>query len=262
MIGKDVKYLKSSAALLGYFVLTACGGSTSVPFRTISESTVSNATLGFTVDRSSVPGQISFDPNPQTETLLTFVRKTDRDLNGFEGYATADGSGIYLRSGSENSSVAIIVSDQTVAEGFGGTVIARNAPTDLPLAGTANYSGDYAALVTNETTGDHVTTITGDVALTADFEAALVSGTISDRQLANGEALADLTLDADGNTLADGVTTGFTSGGNLDGAEPQNGFYSAMIAGSTADEIVGAVKLSHTTDDGGLIEYGAFAAGH
>ncbi len=242
--------------------LTACGGSTSVPFETISESTVSNATIGFEVDRTSVPGQINFDPNPATETSLTFVRDVRRDLEGFEGYATEDGSSVYLRSGSGNSSIAVIVSDQTVAEGYAGTIIARNAPTDLPLSGTARYTGDYAALVTNEATGDHVTTITGDVALIAEFENLSVSGTIRGRQLESGETLADLTLTPDGPPFVDGVSTGFTSGGNLAGTEAVSGFFSAMIAGPTADEVVGSVKLNHETTDADLIEYGAFAVGH
>jgi hypothetical protein len=262
LIGNDVLRLKSSSALLGCLVLAACGGSTSVPFRTISERTVSNASLGFTVDRLSVADQISFDPNPETETALTFVRDTDRDLNGFEGYATADGSSIYMRSGSGNSSVAVIVSDQTVAEGYAGTVIARNAPTDLPLSGTASYTGDYAALVTNEATGEHVTTITGDVALTAEFENFSVSGIIDDRQFASGETLADLTLITSGVPFVDGVSTGFTSGGNASGTEAVDGFFSALIAGPSAGEVVGSVRLNHETDDADLIEHGAFVAGH
>lgn len=241
--------------------LAACGGSGSspLPFRTLSTATVTNATLDFEINRLTVPGQIIFDPNPETKADLIFSRTPDEDLNGFEGYLTADGSSIYLRSGSPNSAVATIISDQSVAEGFVGSIIARNVPTELPLSGSADYSGDYAAILTAETTGDRIGAVTGDVDLVADFETGLVAGTVSNRQLSNGRSLNNETLVAE-TTGVDGGTYGSVQPDIPNGEDFRTGDYALIIAGPNAEEIVGYTNLSYAIGPVSLIERGAFRA--
>ena len=239
--------------------VAACGGSTSVPFRTITESSVSNASLSFEIDRFSIPDQITFDPNPETDAALTFLRVPARDLNGFEAYETADGTGIFLRSGTDNSAVATIVTDGSVAEGFVGSIIARNSPTDLPVSGTASYTGDYAGILTADATGNRIDTVTGDVDLTIDFGTELISGTISNRALSDGRSLEDEIL-APASTIVDGATTGFVYPDNPGGDETASGGFAALVAGPNAEEIVGYAQLEYTIDDVAVTENGSFRA--
>lgn len=239
--------------------LAACGGSTSVPFRTISTNTISNATLAFEVDRLTVPGQITFDPNPETDAALTFLRVPARDLNGFEAYETTDGSGIYLRSGTENSAVVTIVTDGSVTEGYVGSIAARNSATDLPLSGTASYAGNYAGILTADATGDRIDTVTGDVALDANFGTGLISGMISNRALSDGSSLVDENL-LPASTIVDGGISGFTYPDIPGGEDTTSGGFAALVAGPNADEIVGYAQLEYEVDDVAVTENGAFRA--
>lgn len=156
---------------------------------------------------------------------------------------------------------------------------ARLTDTTLPLSGTATFNGDYVALLTpSDLSGDTIATLNpnalaigGNVALTADFENALISGEITDRQFL---ALTDLEepVDATGANITfqttqideTGAFAGVASGDSFELQGEQvttdDGVFSGLIAGATGNEAVGAVALTHTSNGDTFTELGSFIA--
>ncbi len=158
-------------------------------------------------------------------------------------------------------------------------VFSRTAPTQLITSASAQYEGDYAGLITERnilsTTDDVNHLVTGDVSLTANFDASIISGTITNRVVSDsrtgvaapGYSASDVTLVT--STIGDdGVFSAASGGGALTIAGDSNGngigTYSGAFVGPNSDAVIGSVTLTmnpgaHYPQQGGL-ETGAFIA--
>jgi len=198
------------------------------------------------------------------------------------------------------SSVGVLLSlDPQELNGFeditftAGAAFARLTETTMPLTGGATYEGDYASiLLANDPANPNIDperlAIEGIVTLNADFANSVISGDITDRRFVDLEAeeedqnegLAELVLEVDeievdpdfisGISLAETAIDETGAFAGVASAEPsvvdgidvttENGVFTGLIAGTTANEAVGAVTVTHTLGEETFTEVGTFIA--
>ena len=141
------------------------------------------------------------------------------------------------------------------------TIVERVGDTTVPNSGTASFAGDYVAFYYEIEDEDPVyfENPTGTVLMTADFGAATISGSITDRET-YGTPMDDVIFDPA--TISGGSFSGTTSGGGNPQYIASAGTYSGLFTGSGADEVVGAVSIPLFDDVEGQngFELGVFVA--
>lgn len=256
--------------------LVACGGSggsddPAAPTVTYDAASGFVGTFGST---------ITYDATTDAYTVVrgadTFVMAGNAtfDIGTFDGGEDGVGNGMFT-STTDASSVSLVFLD-----GVGTSVqLARTVPTVAPTSGTATLTGDYAGLITDTTTNEVEWIISGDGSMTFDFGASTTEGFIANRQLRDPMTNAVVaTVDVGQITLSQvtlsndvGIYGGLASGGSIDlssvGSSPtvtSSGSYSVFIAGDTADEAIGGVRMSHSPvgSSDSFRELGALALGH
>ena len=283
-----------SALSIAAATLAACGGSgggTTGP--TITEPTTQD------VARADVASASVFTDWVEVGDTRTVVRNrpdgntatyalTLEDVDAFDGSTFASFSnaesgprfrsfeakgpgGIEARvTGFVNDQVNLLYAPQAEYITTGGSI---------PLSGTANFSGDYAGMLTRRQNlpNPNFTSsyVTGEVQLTADFGSERLDGRISDRQAyatsndSESNSLADLTLNA--LELTGGRSS--NSGGSTSGGVIQNSSYvatggnifgnwQAAVAGEEAEAIAGSISVFHNYNNNNLDlnEVGVFVA--
>jgi len=178
-----------------------------------------------------------------------------RDANGIHNayFGVGSGTQVVVYSGGTAGNV------QQVA-GYG-----RTRATELPLTGTAGFDGHYAGFTTTRR-------VNGTARLDVDFEGQTISGRITDRIFRqrpdNGadviNPLSMLVLE-ETSISAKGEFEGVTAGGQIvNGQElwnPATGEFEGLIGGSTGNEVVGIVSVTHKAPSGAEFEeIGGFIA--
>jgi hypothetical protein len=177
------------------------------------------------------------------------------DVGGIHNayFADGDGTQVIIYSGGTAGKVQNLAS-------FG-----RTAPSEMPLIGSAQFSGDYAGFTTTRR-------INGDAQLDVDFAANTVGGRITDRLFRlRPDNTADVvnplsTIVLEETTLGtDGSFQGVTGGGQIVNGQvlwnPATGSFVGLIGGATGNEAVGTVALTHRSPPGGTFdEVGGFLA--
>jgi hypothetical protein len=189
---------------------------------------------------------------------------------------------IYGVSGSTNTQFAIVRTGAYAQYGFGGFIYQRNNGVTLPDSGQASYSGTVAGIRDfNETGGLEFTT--GDITIDIDFDdfnetAGLrgdaVKGHITNRKIydIDGVEITDtvlarigvennITLSAiptanfvigpgvmDDNGEILGTINSYYTNSSGENAIFESGNYYAIVAGDSAEEIVGIVVLESSVD--------------
>ena len=144
----------------------------------------------------------------------------------------------------------------------------RNSSTNLPVSGAATFNGTYMGNVNQATNGNANSTlalVTGDVALTADFDQTTIYGRISNRSHL-GEFSGSVTQTVSSDVIlgvapidpVNGTFSGFATGGEytagwiapLPAHLTTTGSYQGMIGGINGTEAAGAVNLSSTYSGG------------
>ncbi|MEM9579920.1 MAG: hypothetical protein AAF891_04475 [Pseudomonadota bacterium] len=171
-----------------------------------------------------------------------------RDAMGVHNAYFAEGSGTQVVAYSGG-----LAGQVTQVAGF-----ARSADTELPLTGSASFSGQYAGFTPTRR-------VNGDVSLAVDFAGATVAGSISNRVF---RQRPDNAFDATNplSTLVleqaalrpDGTFAGATGGGQIVNGQqlwnPATGTFAGLIGGATGTEAVGTVTLQHNAPSGARIE--------
>lgn len=179
---------------------------------------------------------------------------------------------IYGVSSSGQTEFAIVRTGAYTDYGFGGFIYQRNGNVVLPTSGQAGYSGRYAGLRDFEGRGGLEYAI-GDMTVAIDFDAfegsGAVRGAVSNRTIFDVDgnditadvvrALSDKTgvptvvlptlvfkvgpgaLDRNGEILGDVFSATPRAGGAVQTFE--EGRYYAIVAGNTAEEIVGVLVV-------------------
>jgi hypothetical protein len=148
-------------------------------------------------------------------------------------------------------------------EGMFGTILARQGDLEMPGRGTAAFSGGYHGRVVG---GRYPLgfSLTGAVALDADFDAGTISGAITDRSVFGTPAAPVILRQA---VIVDGAFAGTTTGGGLGatiivstpGTTAAPGSHVGLFA-ADGREIIGAIRVPHDEAGRPLTEYGAFVA--
>lgn len=235
--------------------LAACGGSGS-----------GNTVLGpgDVVDGTVA---ISYDPTTAGVTLngTTIVdpRATVLATNG-AARLFADGSDTHRSALAENADVyAISVATDGIAPEFVGAAFGRRGETVLP-DGTATFSGDYAGLtVFARPTDDIVTSIlTGDVALSVDFDNDSLTGDITNRQVLRPDGTNFVAYGAEDVSISGGAlaangtfaatTTGgaFTSTFAFENWSVAPGTVAGVFGGPDGESVAGILRLTHNESTG------------
>jgi hypothetical protein len=279
--------------LAGMMALPGCGGTSVDP--------AGSASPAKTADTADTTGPA--DPPPTRVAPLTVVRmdpsiRTDHvapmydaandriRLFGFQGdfgfveRSTSPGLGmpanfsVYGRSNGDvvrgvtptgaGAVVAASITDDSIQRAH-----SRIGATDLPNSGSATFTGTYAGVL-NSPSGsvifyERVGLIRGDATLTADFDAATISGRITDRIDSRGITYNPLDLTQSGIDPTDGSFGASTSGGlsTQPGYISASGSYEGLIVGAQGQETVGGVTLEHGVNSTGLLPYvemGGFVA--
>ena len=249
-----------------------------LPVLSINASDNGSLTVGgtpanptFSINGTEITGLAENDlvnNGPLASSLFTF-----RDVAFTHHFLGARTNGGYVALGA--SEFTPVGSEYTAA------TLNRTSETVLPTTGTALYQGDYAGLVserlaagaTNFNDVDYL--VTGDVELNVNFNAAILSGAITNREVsapANGTTVLGVSTD-DVTLVAspintNGVFAGVASGGDINSSGGTNGTgagsYTGLFVGPTGDAALGVVKLpintgsTYPTD--GALELGAFVA--
>lgn len=196
-------------------------------------------------------------------------------INGFTRFAEADPAatnvGYHTETSDTYAGVAATIS-AGASPAYAGVNYGRSTPTSVPTTGSATYVGNYAGLLVFISDDSVPVAIDGTVTLNvADFPAATIAGSITDRDLfvsstgvENPVDLADVALT--GTISADGTFSGTTTGGeSLSGfGGPHTadaGTFEGIIGGATGSEVVGGLEINHRSA-GALVFYeiGAFSA--
>lgn len=251
-------------SMMTVLALAACGGggSTTAATRTSIETLPSGKSLP-TVTYDSTNDSISLSNG----TNLT--RDTKVDLGDFHAYTDGSNS-FYWRDASASGALwAGFGSVTDNGSQVAGVEFHRNGYANIPSSGTASYSGAYGGIITDQNgnlNGNGA--VSGSVALQADFGAATVNGSITNRNFyGNADTstptatLGDLSLSGgaiDGNGFFKGTATGGAATTFTD--TTSQGIFTGEFGGATGNEAVGAVQINHTTSAGTFVETGAFVA--
>jgi len=174
-------------------------------------------------------------------------------VTSFEGLYSAALDDVYWRKQTDGGAVAVY-SSGTRANEFSGTIITRQADTQIPTSGTAVWSGDYLGIEVRSDLNSLTFATVGQAIIEANFETGVIGGKITDRMSARTDGpVADITFyDA---TIG---TDGNASEGARGGLSPEGtGVYSLLITGSEAESVVGQLTMNYSSD---FKEHGVFIA--
>ena len=283
------RIVKNPFILVAVAGLSACSGtvaSVGPPPTTPVPAGVSGTTGGSTVT-GTAHGVADGQPVAMTiggNTITGLVRDTTYDKGVLKAFVQSEvdtvAGGTFSNREAGHSGVSstgamsasVMNTDFTSTEAGGilrGANYARVSAGTMPTTGTGTFAGDYAGGMGASNVSAFI--ITGDVALSADFGASTISGSITNRVgmvniLAGSNNFADVNL---GSTSIDagGAFSGTATGGEFVpfGTVTSNtSTYEGLIGGATGTEAAGAVKLLINYDAGGTIrnttEVGVFIA--
>ena len=265
--------MKRAILLSTLAAVTACQTTTTGPGSINLQSATINSgdTVTGTVPTSTNDGDFVV-VGLEAGITTVLVRQTSMDHGRFRGaLVSASGTGgIYTRrvAYSGESSTGDMAASVASFPNRQGAVIARLGNTAMPVSGSANYSGQYVGILNGGPVFFGRSHVKGDVAMTADFSAATVSGNITNRQSYNYNptpfnTLQDVTLNAtaiDGTGAFSGTLTGGAVNGFGSSIDTSSG-YSGLIGGATGNQVAGSMNLTRTY--GGfsgnqIIEIGVF----
>jgi len=270
----------SSISILA-FVLAACGGSSSDPTtRTVTPTSaqLGSTSVGATLNaaRSVITVDVNGTPTPETVNPAL----TQGTFLGGATLGGPDNTLISYVSETDASRAHVTLYSISGAVAHAGS-FARLTPTELPLTGSATFTGDYVGTFIEPDTGRIAFSFgtVGDLMLSADFAAATIDGEITNRRIVGltsgteftATDVADVTLMVTPIT-ENGGFSGTATGGDLIAGSSGTGLpldsntdagtFRGLIAGSTGTEAVGALDIAHSIAGDTLNEIGSFAAGH
>lgn len=198
------------------------------------------------------------------------------DVGGFVTALDRTGDNTFIALNQTEDSfagIAVFTDDGTVATGVN---YGRIGSASVPESGSADLTGDYLSVVTDNSGNDFFSlmagqAISGTIALSVDFEAQTFDGSVTDRQvidLLTGDEVADTTAAdvaiTNGSWNAGGFIAADVSGGRLvlpgAGSVLSEGNLQAFIAGEAGAEIAGKVSIPHNFGGNPTTERGAFVA--
>lgn len=267
-------------------VLGACGGAGTPPTTNPPPATTRSASA--TVENFTdvgAGGTLTVDYSQATDTFtfatsergaLNIAANPNYDVDDIAGFRSTTGArwGYAVRNG-DGQAVVVATNGDSPTEGIGAMQIERLATATAPISGASTFNGDYAGFIRSDSNGNNIAYhVSGDVSIGVDFADNRVDGTISEREFRNlgrqsGQSasgtLRDVTLNAttlNGQLAFDGSTAGGRM--NLSGASVDTGDYAGLVAGSSAESVVGGVVIEHERDFGFItLEYtetGIFSA--
>lgn len=247
--------------------MAACGGS-STGTTVLGAGDVVEGTVPVSYDPTTAAVTLNGNTvvNPR-DTLLT----TKGDARLFESGAPTHRSAI-----AENEDVyAIVVASDGTPTNLVGAAFGRREETVLP-DGEAAFSGDYAGLTVRSAAGlDNAVTsmLTGDVALTVNFDDGIMSGSITNREVLTPAGTNNAFFDAadviisDGTIAENGTFSATTSGGEFIPVLVQTwtsdaGSVNGVLGGETGASAAGILRIEHSSDGSASVynEVGAFVA--
>ena len=193
------------------------------------------------------------------------------DFASFEVAEDGTGNALFIAE-TESARVNLtLLNDASTGVGY-----SRLVASGIPESGSAQFDGDYVALVQDSSDDDILLVVNADAMLEIDFGSGAVSGVVSNRvarsiednAVLDGVGRDDLVLTA-GDLDPDGSFFGDVEGGNLDlsalsGGEvttTSTGSFSGLVAGPKGEEVVGAASIFHDAGAAGnFFEEGAFIA--
>ena len=226
------------------------------------------------------PVPVSYDPSTAAVTLNGNGVVDPRDtLLATKGDARlfASAAPIHRSALAENDDAyAIVVATDDLSPEFIGAAFGRRDETILP-EGTATFSGDYAGLTVFQrpTADDDVTSmLTGDVALSVDFDDGSLTGDITNREVllptganyagyeAEDVAISGGTIAANGTFMASATGGAFISAFPGEVWSTSDGAVSGVFAGAEGGTAAGVLSITHTetTGDDDFREVGAIIA--
>jgi hypothetical protein len=254
--------LRSISVSIGLAGLTGCGGSGAPA--TLPPAFVADGIGAPVVSRNASTGEVTVIANGVTHTL-----PTNPDIDDDEGFFVAARNLVYDSGAlvhTSDDSIAAVVYVTPFTNAVAGTYYARLTDTELPATGTANYDGFYSGMLFLEN-GNFQSRVTGDVALSINFDNATIQGDITNRAL-RGLFNSTASLGSVDNVAllqtaigSDGSFSGSASGGtigNLSNDMVNGSTYEGLIAGTDGGHTVGAVRIGHTDGFQNLVERGAF----
>lgn len=250
------------AVFVGALALAGCGSNTtSFATAPIGEQTVGTMPTGVTVTYNETADTFVVSDGGSSQTLIN----TGGQFNGYTAYqvsgATTDTLVLRKETTAGDGFVQIILSPD-FGSGLAAAEYGRTAATAVPTAGSANYAGTYVGALSVD--GLVVTggAMTGDIALSIDFDASTVSGGVTNRTSASRGDFDDIALAS--TTLGAGSFDGTTSGGGqTGGAAIGAGTYHGLLSGPNGGTALGAILLTQSgmTGLGGtVVETGTFIA--
>ena len=204
-------------------------------------------------------GSVTTDP-PLADTVL--------DSAGID-FSRPGGGETFRFDSSDSPTVVHVQYDASSAPELTGNIgFSSGGTSTTTQTGTADFTGDYAGLIVDETNSEVVWSVSGDTSVEVSFASQQMSGSITNRVLRDAgsnqpdssNTLSDLTLvsaDITGNRVPDSAP-GALSGGGLNGGSIVDGSYIAGIYLGTEDSVTGFVQLEHVRVGGNFPEWGIF----
>ena len=210
---------------------------------------------GVSASYDSGANLVTISKNGTAPVTMTY----DQPLGSADSYENLGTNSFALRqtTASGKGEVVTIVSPDA-ALGIVGAIATRAEAVEVPTAGAANYIGGYAGMFAKAADKNLVAGVTGTTCLTANFWTGSISGAIVGRT----GTLADITIPAMP-ILSGGTFSGAIFGGEAGapGDFTSNGQISGMFADVASGEIVGGLRLDHTSGGIDYYEVGGFTAG-
>lgn len=257
--------MKPLICIASFIGLGACGGGGSA-----SQDVAPDPPITLSAEQLSLlrtPEGVTFEIRPDDVIVRLGDEVSYLDLEAnppsdqFRKYSGSRGSGRLLigDTPSESARAFLLFASGTNGIGASGTRLVRLTDTTVPTRGAATYLGEYAGSY-----GGGGFNVSGDVRLTADFQQSLISGGITNRQLAGaniGGRPAEHLVLAEA-TIVDGAFSGDISGGrDLFLTQEPTGSYEGMIVGENGEGAIGAVRVVHNNgDEEPAVEWGLFLA--
>lgn len=219
-----------------------------------------------------------------------YVRDETRDIEGYRAFTYQEpdvgaSSRVFLAYVAESASGSLTAT--TVGDGgqfnrsVGGSLFERSGGFALPATGLAGFAGEYAGVITVDTTGEveyyvadsdlpsatypyHPSRVIGQVFIIADFANRTVNGTIYNRDIVEDAytlmlpdeydlvdlALTAIDMDEDGLFINGGVEELNVPGSDM-------GSWGGVI-GANGAEIAGAIFINPYIDNTKIWEHGIF----
>lgn len=190
---------------------------------------------------------------------------------------------MYKETGNVRVGLAWLVPQGNIPSGGIGAMIQRLGAGEIEKSGSATYAGNYIGIVGNGTDFPMERlsfAIVGKASLKADFGDETVSGSITDRAIAEDDfspstnteiSIANITLApttiSDAGTFSGSVTGGEINTATFETQTPGTGSSIGVFAGANGQEVAGALSVKHTivnktdpTVTQSLLEMGVFHA--